>query len=52
MKKIRISAEVGDRVLTGQYNGVPLYSYKKICDIEAYEVMEEEDNEEKVENTE
>lgn len=52
MKKIRIPAEVGDRILTGQYNGVPLYSYIKICDIEAYEIREEDANEEEVKDTE
>lgn len=52
MKKIRIQAEVIDKVITGQYNGVPLYSYKKICDIEAYEIREDDVNEEEVKDTE
>lgn len=51
MQKIKIPAEVGDRILTGQYNGIPLYSYQKICDIEAYEIREEETHEEKVERS-
>ena len=49
MKKIRILADVGQRIQIESYIGVPLYSYQKICDIEVYEIREEETHEEKVE---
>ena len=46
MKKIKIDADVGQKVQVASYNGTPAYNYYKICDIEAYEIREEEENEE------
>ena len=52
MQKIKIPAEVGSNVQVGSYNGQPIYSYQKICDIEAYEIREEDANEEEIKDTE
>ena len=49
MQKIKIPAEVGSNIQVGSYNGQPIYSYQKICDIEAYEIRKEEGDEEKAE---
>ena len=52
MKRVKIEAELGQNIQVGTYNGTPLYSYQKICDIEAYEIREDDDSEETVEHTE
>lgn len=52
MKKIKIPADVGQKVQVGVYNGAPIHSYKKICNVEAYEIREDEDSDERTDSQE
>lgn len=52
MKKIKIEAELVGQTQMGEFNGNPLYSFQKICDIEAYEIVEDDNSEETVKHQE